>query len=109
MLVVLLDKGLVASLDTWLLVDELTAVDVEGSGEVLIVEGMKATLLLLGVVMVLLLMDKAVVGCGSVVVLFDTGAAVDMRASCRTSIATSHVQHLGSLGISLCGFRDFGF
>jgi hypothetical protein len=103
MLVVLLDKGLVASLDTWLLVD------VEGSGEVLIVEGLKASLLLLGVVMVLLLMGKAVVGCGSVVVLFDTGAAVDMRASCSTSIATSHVQHLGSLGILLCGFRDFGF
>ena len=101
---VLLDKGLVASLDTWLLVD------VDGSGELLIVEGLKASLLLLlGVVMVLLLMGKAVVGCGSVVVLFDTGAAVDIRASCSTSIATSHVQHLGSLGILLCGFRDFGF
>jgi hypothetical protein len=65
MLVVLLGKGLVTSLDTWLLVDELMTVDVEyvdGSGEVLIVEGLKATLLLLGVVMVLLLMDEAVVG-----------------------------------------------
>jgi hypothetical protein len=58
LLVVLLGKGLVASL-----VDELTTVDVEyvtGSGEVPTVEGLKARLLV--VVVMVLLMDEVDVG-----------------------------------------------